>query len=363
MSLYEKLAKNKKLKDLIEASEKTLELKDEFISTGVAVLNILYSGKIDGGIPKYKISMVAGKTAQGKSFQTLLLAKQALKSGMDVMIIDTENALNDLTLKNFGLYDYVENKKLIIIPENDITAIKQIVGNLKESLDFDEKKNTLLIIDSWGGLVNGKQVEDAVSGKDVADLQTTRAKNSLAVLLNTLHPMTIFVSNHTYESLQMFGPSGGEISGGSKIMYVSSAIVKTTSEAQVKDNDGDITGKIVTAIAEKGRYVKPKTKLKYWIDFKKGINPFYNILDDALEGGYVDKPSQGWYSRPCVENDRKWREKEIWENSKEFFAPIFAKTDFKDYIEKKYSLGTENNETQELHTIDEIFSENSGESA
>jgi len=356
MSIYEKIAKNKHLKDIIKESEKTLELEDEFISTGVAVLNILYSGKIDGGIPKYKISMVAGKTAQGKSFQILLLAKQALKQEMEVIIIDTENALNDLTLTNFGLIDYVKNKQLIIIPENDIIEIKKIIGNLKEELDFDEKKNTLLIIDSWGGLVNSKQVEDAIIGKDVADLQTTRAKNSLAVLLNTLHPMTIFVSNHTYESLQMFGAAGGEISGGSKIMYVSSAIVKTTSESQVKDKDGLVTGKIVIAIAEKGRYVKPKTKLKYWIDFEKGINPFFNILDDALEGGYVDKPSQGWYSRPCVENDKKWREKEIWENSKEFFGPIFAKTDFKDYIEKKYSLGNENiNEDINIEAIDDII--------
>ena len=198
MSLYEKLAKNKKLKDLIADSEKTLELEDEFISTGVAVLNILYSGRIDGGIPKYKISMIAGGSGQGKSFQTLLLAKQALKQNMDVIIIDTENALNDLTLQNFGLFDYIKNHKLIIIPENDITEIKKIVGNLKEELDFNDRKNALLIIDSWGGLVNSKQVDDAINGKDVADLQTTRAKNSLAVLLNTLHPMTIFTVGHTY---------------------------------------------------------------------------------------------------------------------------------------------------------------------
>jgi len=170
--------------------------------------------------------------------------------------------------------------------------------------------------------------------------------------------MTVFVSNHTYETLQMFGPSGGEISGGSKIQYVASAIVKTTSESQVKDNNGLVTGKIVTAEAVKGRYTKPKTKLKYWIDFEKGINPFYNILDDALEGGYIEKPSQGWYSRPCVENDKKWREKEIWENSKEFFGPILAKTDFLKYIENKYTLGqNEYKENTVLETIDDILEE------
>jgi len=268
---------------------------------------------------------------------------------MQVIYLDTEFAINEVMIENFKLTDDIKNKNLIIIPENDITQVKQIIANLKDELDFDERENTLLIIDSWGGLINSKQVGDAMSGKDVADLQTTRAKNGLANLLLTLHPMTVYVVNHTYTSIGSFIPTpGGEISGGSKIQYVSSAIVKTTSQA--KDKDGsDVIGKIVTAIAEKGRYVKPHTKLKYLIRFDGGIHPYYGILDDALEGGYVDKPSNGWYTRPHIENDKKWREKEIWENSKEFWLPILKETDFKDYIKLKYSLGNKNkNENIEL---------------
>jgi len=354
MSIYEKLAKNKNLKNYItDISEKSLSLREDFISTGIATLNILYSGRIDGGIPKHKISMIAGETQSGKSLQSIYLVKQALKKGMNVIYIDTEFAINEIMIENFDLQKDIEEHKLIIIPENDITQVKQIVANLKEELDFDEKENTLLIIDSWGGLVNAKQIDDAMTGKDVADLQTTRAKNGLANLLLTLHPMTIYVSAHVYSSIGSFIPTpGGEISGGSKIQYVSSAIVKTTSQA--KDKDGNnVIGKVVTAIAEKGRYVKPGTKLKYLIRFDGGIHPYYGILEDALEGGYVEKVSNGWYTRPCVENDKKWREKEIWENSKEFWLPIFKNTDFKDYIKMKYSLINKDKEKSNIDLLEE----------
>jgi len=343
MSIYEKLAKNKNLKTYItDISEKSLSLKEDFISTGIATLNILYSGRIDGGIPKHKISMIAGETQSGKSLQSVYLVKQALKKDMTVIYIDTEFAINDVMIENFNLQNDIDEHRLIIIPENDITQVKQIIANLKDELEFDERENTLLILDSWGGLINAKQVDDAMSGKDVADLQTTRAKNGLANLLLTLHPMTVYVVNHTYTSIGSFIPTpGGEISGGSKIQYVSSAIVKTTSQAKDKDGN-DVIGKVVTAISEKGRYVKPHTKLKYLIRFDGGIHPYFGILDDALEGGYVDKPSNGWYTRPCVENDKKWREKEIWENAKEFWLSVFKNTDFKEYIKLKYSLGNKN---------------------
>jgi len=349
MGIYEKLAKNKNLKEYItDISEKSLKLKEDFISTGIATLNILYSGRIDGGIPKHKISMIAGETQSGKSLQSVYLIKQALKKGMQVFYIDTEFAMNEVMINNFKLEDAIKDKQLIIIPENDITQVKQIVANLKDELDFDEKENSLLIIDSWGGLVNSKQLDDAMSGKDVADLQTTRAKNGLANLLLTLHPMTIYIVNHVYQGIGSFVPTK-EISGGSKIQYVASAIVKTTSQAKDKDGN-DVIGKVVTAITEKGRYVKPHTKLKYLIRFDGGIHPYYGLLDDALEGGYVIKPNSGWYTRPFLENDKKWREKEIWENSKEFWRPILKETDFPEYIRKKYELGSK--DSSEIEMLD-----------
>jgi len=57
MSLIEKIRKNKIVKEYLKVEEDDGHV--EYISTGVASLNILFSGKIDGGIIKNKINQMA----------------------------------------------------------------------------------------------------------------------------------------------------------------------------------------------------------------------------------------------------------------------------------------------------------------
>ena len=126
------------------------------------------------------------------------------------------------------------------------------------------------------------------------------------------------------------------IPGGKGLYFSSSSIVQCTSKAKQKESDGEITGAIVTAQTRKGRFSREHSKLKYLINYEGGINAYYGLLDFALETGYVEKPSNGFYTRPCVENDKKWREKEIY--NKEFWTPIFKETDFKLSVEKAFSF-------------------------
>lgn len=145
-----------------------------------------------------------------------------------------------------------------------------------------------------------------------------------------------------------------EAGGGQGLFYSCSSIVMGTSKAKDKDADGDISGSIITATTHKGRFCKEHSKLKYLIQHNGGIHPFYGILEDALGGGYVTKPSMGWYTRPSVENDKKWREAEIWKNSEEFWMPIIKNTDFNEYIESIYRFTGEINDTD---FTDEDFDE------
>lgn len=127
------------------------------------------------------------------------------------------------------------------------------------------------------------------------------------------------------------------IGGGQGIFYASSSIVQATSKATDKSTSGDVEGTIITMIAAKGRFVKEKvTKLKILIKYDGGISNYYGLLTDAVEGGYVEKPTVGFYSRPCIEGDKKVREKTIY--NREFWGPILEKTDFKWYLEKKYGF-------------------------
>ena len=322
------LEKLRKLKS-VQNSILTEVEEQEFISTGVATLNILFGGGIDRGIPVGRVSMIAADSSLGKSFVGLKIAKNAQAKGKSVILFDAEKAYSTAMADNLGI-----NKDEILVIQNTSveevsTQFMNIVEEIKENI-----KNYVFIIDSWNVLVTSKSVDDISAGKDVVDMTTAKKKNTLAKLL--LHSnATVFVVNQIYSGLSAYDPLP-EISGAKGIFYASSSIVMGTSKAKQKESDGEITGAIVTAITRKGRFSREHSKLKYLINYEGGINAYYGLLDFALETGYVEKPSNGFYTRPCVENDKKWREKEIY--NKEFWTPIFKETDFKLSVEKAFSF-------------------------
>lgn len=324
MSALDKFKSNKMVKENM--------FKDrpiEYISTGCLTLNILFSGKLDGGIVKRKVMQIVAPSSLGKSFVAMKVAKNAQKQGMDVILADTEFAYDPEFAKSVGL----DLDKLLVIQSNSIEEIQQMIMASFAEMSQEEKDNVLLLIDSWGNMVTSKSVDDVIAGKDVRDMTKAQKKNEFARQLVGLKT-TVLVVNQTYETMDQYNPL--EVGGGKGLFFACSSIVMGTSKAKDKDSDGDISGALITAITRKGRFCKEFTKLKYLIQHNGGIHPFYGILDDALEGCYVVKPSNGWYSRPCVADDKKWREAEIWNNPEQFWGPIFKNTDFKKYIEDAY---------------------------
>ena len=59
------------------------------------------------------------------------------------------------------------------------------------------------------------------------------------------------------------------------------------------------------------------------------------LLDVAMAGGFVVKPSNGWYSKAGEE--KKYREKEL---DEEFWHDVLADSAFQAYVRDAYSIGT-----------------------
>ena len=97
--LIDEMKKNKKLSDLIIKDV----VKDEWLSTNVMSVNLLFSGKIRGGIKKGKISVCAADSQQGKSLIGLNVLRSAYKAGMDCFVIDTEHAFNYSLAQELGI--------------------------------------------------------------------------------------------------------------------------------------------------------------------------------------------------------------------------------------------------------------------
>lgn len=130
------------------------------------------------------------------------------------------------------------------------------------------------------------------------------------------------------------------IAGGTGLYFASSSIVLGSSKSRAKDtaSSTDVTGALILATTKKSRFCRELSKLRYLIKYDGGIHPAYGILDDLLEGGFITKPTMGYYSRAQVEGDKKWREREIWDNWKTFFEPLLKDPEVHKYFEKKYTF-------------------------
>lgn len=333
MSFIKKLQANKRIKDMViaDAESKTVE---EFYHAGSVTLNILLSGKVNGGFPKGKVTALAAPKSHFKTIVATIGASSAQKKGATVLWIDSEFAFSPSTAKMFGMD--ISEDKFVLVQDNSLENIKGFIVNAFESYNKKEDGPIFMVVDSLGTMITSKTLDDALAMDDKKDMSVASKKNDLSKLIlrmSGIHDVTVVLIAHVYEDMKQY--STGAISGGSGLQYVASNILKITSKAKEKDEDGLIGGNVFIANTEKGRMARENTKLKFKASYDDGINSFYGILDDALEGGYVQKPSVGWYVRPHIEDDKKFRESQIY--NADFWKPIFKDTDFKKYLETKYS--------------------------
>ena len=130
------------------------------------------------------------------------------------------------------------------------------------------------------------------------------------------------------------------IPGGTAVTYTANQIF-VISKAQVKEGK-DLTGSIFTLNVEKSRYVREKSKFPFTVTYEGGIDRWSGLLDIALEGGFVVKPTMGWYSMVDTSTgeveEKKYRKKEL---NGAFWKKIVDKPEFKKFVESRYQLSSD----------------------
>jgi len=326
-SIFEKFSKHKKFKD--EIIPPTREF--EFISTGILNLNLLFSGKVFGGVMKGSMTMMSAPSQLGKSFVGMNVLKNAQKAGMECMILHTEKNFDFKWAEKIGIDTAPD--KLLVFEISNLTSLKQIVQEAVEGKSRKERENLFILIDSWGSIVTTVQQKKAGEGSETKDMSEAYWKNGFANIIKDTD-VTAFILNHVYDNVGGFGDPL-EIPGGKRLYFNSQSVVLGSSVAKDRETDNSISGDIITARTHKGRGVYRYTTLKYRIKQSGGLDLFYGLLPDALEAGVVEKPKNGKYSRPCIEDDKEWKEKQIY--CKDFWLPVFKETDFAEWLEDKYT--------------------------
>ena len=84
----------------------------DWVSTGNYALNYLISGDFNKGIPLGKVTVFAGESGAGKSYICSgNIVKHAQEQGVFVVLVDSENALDEAWLHALGV-DTAEDKLL-----------------------------------------------------------------------------------------------------------------------------------------------------------------------------------------------------------------------------------------------------------
>jgi RecA/RadA recombinase len=249
---------------------------DHFIPTGNYHLNACLTGSLFGGYPNNRAVALAGPSGTGKTYLILNAVKQAQEMGYSIVFYDSENAVDKKLVEKFG----IDPKKFRYEPCNTVQEFRSSVTALTDLLIEQKNKGAelpkvLIILDSAGNLATQKEIDDAKSGSDKADM--TRAKllkSTFRILMTKLGIVKVpfLFTNHTYQTQDLFSRQVG--GGGTGPEYAAS-IILFLGKAKLKEGI-EQTGIIVTAKPNKNRFAKP-TPIKFHISFNKGMNPYIGL--------------------------------------------------------------------------------------
>jgi recombination protein RecA len=270
----------------------------DWISTGNYALNYLISGDFHRGIPLGKVTVFAGESGAGKSYICSgNIIKNAQQQGIFVVLIDSENALDEDWLKALGV-DTSESKllKLSMAMIDDVAKTISTFMSDYKALPDGERPKVLFVIDSLGMLLTPTDINQFDSGDLKGDLGR-KPKALTALVRNCVnmfgsYNVGLVCTNHTYASQDMFDPDD-KISGGQGFIYASSIVVAMKKLKLKEDEDGnkisDVMGIRSACKVMKTRYAKPFEGVQVKIPYTTGMSPHSGLVDLAEKKNLLKK--------------------------------------------------------------------------
>jgi len=270
----------------------------DWVSTGNYTLNYLISGDFHKGIPLGKVTVFAGESGSGKSYICSgNIVKAAQAQGIYVILIDTENALDEEWLKALGV-DTDESKLLKLNMSMIDDVAKMISTFMKEykTIAEGDRPKVMFVLDSLGMMLTPTDVNQFEAGDMKGDMG--RKPKALTALVRNCVNMFgsnnvgLVATNHTYASQDMFDPDD-KISGGQGFIYASSIVVAMRKLKLKEDEDGnkisEVRGIRAACKIKKTRYSKPFESVQIKIPYETGMNPYSGLIDMLEAKGILKK--------------------------------------------------------------------------
>ena len=318
---------------------------DTFVDTGSYVFNALLSGSLYSGLPKNKITAIAGESATGKTFFALGMVKQFLEDNPESAVIyfESESAISKQMIEERG----IDSNRMVIVPVVTVQEFRQqAISILDKYLETpkDKRPPMMMCLDSLGMLSTTKEIEDTAAGKETRDMTRAQVvKGAFRVLTLKLGRagVPMIVTNHTYDVIGSMFPQK-EMGGGSGLKYAASSIIYLSKK---KEKEGtEVIGNIIHCKNAKSRLTVENRVVDVRLSYDSGLDRYYGLLDLALASGIFKKSS----TRIELPNGKTEFGKTINNNPEKYFTDDVMER-LEKVVEGYFKYGNENrtDDTQE----------------
>ena len=342
-------------------NDSALSNVDGWLDTGSMVLNGIVSGSLFGGIPKNRMTLLAGPSMTGKSFILQKILANAQKEGLIPVIFDSENAIDKDGAAALGL----DVSKVKYVPVFSIEECRNTIYDfLMKVKEKGQEGKFIIAIDSLGNMESQLQI-GRMTKNNVSSDMGSRAKAMKTLLrtctqLSGLTKTTILATNHIYEDPSaMFPTLVKAMPGGTAAVYLPSVTIQLARKPvkEDKNTDGKLaalqksySGVILRALTVKNRFIKQYLQGEMYLSFERGLNKYYGLLDLAVGLGAVvqsgatyqlpDGTKLGYYS--------KWKDDtELWDNT---IVPVIE-----EKIKSEWKYGNKINDDVPEEIPDEVI--------
>lgn len=265
-------------------------------SAGNYVMNKTLSGSFLTAIPQGRVTGLVGPSGAGKSFVLCNLMREAQKQGAMLVVLDSENALDDDFVTKIGVdvtdgYLYFD---VVTIPDVEKVVSKFLKGYKEEHGKSEDAPHVFIAIDSLNMLMTETEEENFNKGVSKGDQgqQNKQLKAMLKRFVQSIkgYNVTMVVTGHVYKNQDVLNGEGVWMVADA-IKFSLSQIAMLTKLKLRKGTGADriVTGIQLKAEGYKTRFTRPFQTVTIEVPYETGMDPYNGLLDVAVAMGVVEQ--------------------------------------------------------------------------